>query len=297
MKLILYTFLIGIINILPLGIYRHNVPIEKYMQLARESKFDCVGKILYYENDNLIEVGSCVLIDSQYVLSAAHCFIGENTKDTTIDYDGKKMKTYIVTGQYKKRTEKFVFEFNNKRFTSKRIVVHEKYMAENTHDIALIELNEPVKNISFPLLNKEFNEKGDSVTGVGFGVSGPANRPELVDSYGIKLAGMNIIDSIGGYIVNGQSALLFTDFDSPDKLEDCNKMGDSAPLPFEYFTGGGDSGGGLFREQNETLQLIGICVGSPKDINILLKHGYYCQISCWTRISVFREWITQNQNK
>ncbi|MDI6779965.1 MAG: hypothetical protein QME25_07230, partial [Bacteroidota bacterium] len=57
---------------------------------------------------------------------------------------------------------------------------------------------------------------------------------------------------------------------------------------------GGDSGGGIFREKNSKLELIGINSGGGVDLNTLLKSGYYCQINSWTRISVFYEWIEQN---
>lgn len=71
-------------------------------------------------------------------------------------------------------------------------------------------------------------------------------------------------------------------------------MGSATPRPLEYICGGGDSGGGLFRQIENHWELIGICAGSSTDIPQLLKTGYYGQIMSWTRIAGFEKWITEH---
>ena len=127
--------------------------------------------------------------------------------------------------------------------------------------------------------------------GVGFGASGPANRPDFVSIQNKKIAGENVIDSVGGQKYLGFETLLICDFDIPTR-KDCNKLGSPTPRPLEYICSGGDSGGGLFRQKNNTWELIGICSGSGVDINQLMKTGYYGHTMEWTRVSLFTNWLS-----
>ena len=134
------------------------------------------------------------------------------------------------------------------------------------------------------------------VTGVGFGVSGKADKPESVVPLSKKIGGQNVIDSIAGYAYIGHPTLLMCDFDHPVNAA-CNRMGSANPRPLEYITGGGDSGGGLFRESDGEWELVGICSGADTDIETLLSTGYYGQTMTWTRVSVFDNWISANTQR
>jgi hypothetical protein len=163
--------------------------------------------------------------------------------------------------------------------------------------MTIIELNEDIEQMSFPVLNKNFNELKSIVIGAGYGSSAVGNNPnsEVLNK---KLAGHNVIDKIGGYKYNNKPALIYADFDSPINSKKFNKMGSHKPLPLEYSTNGGDSGGPLFRKNQNELELVGIVAGHeiPK-LSSFMKHGHYGSINYWTRISVFHDWIMDEISK
>lgn len=273
------------------GTYRHDKPIENYLALAKQPQFDCVGEVLRLENGNYGSAGSCVLIDSLHILSAAHCFEGADYKDTVVRIGGQDLRTKVATRKYARSVTEFAFLVNNRVLMARRLVLHPLFLQNSSCDIALIELDKPLRNVKPLMLNNEFNEKGDTATGVGYGMSGPANRPDLTAHYRVKLAGQNIIDSLGGALQNNQRTMLYADFDAPDVRENCNRSGDTKPLELEYSIGSGDSGGPLFRTRNNKLQLIGIACYVQQDVKNILKNGYYCQLMGWTRVSAFSDWI------
>lgn len=172
---------------------------------------------------------------------------------------------------------------------------HPNFIRNTTCDIAIIRLNKPITGLAKVFLNHVPDELHDTATIVGFGVSGRANEPLEMKSYQVKLAGENIIDSIGGIMLNGLGTKLHADFDYPGEREGCNKMGGKEALELEYGVMGGDSGGPLFRRKNKRLELIGITSGGGSRIEDLFGQGYYCQINTWTRIAAFHEWINSNK--
>jgi hypothetical protein len=72
-------------------------------------------------------------------------------------------------------------------------------------------------------------------------------------------------------------------------------MGSATPLPLEWKPGGGDSGGGLFRQVKGQWQLVGIITGGPHsglDMEQYAKTGgYYGSITENARVSAFYDWI------
>jgi hypothetical protein len=205
------------------------------------------------------------------------------------------MKTYISLGRHQLGNALFRFFVMDTLLQAKSILLHPDYLENKTCDIAIIKLEKPLRGITRLRLNTATDELHDTVTGVGFGASGPASQPELVNAYSIKLAGQNIIDSVGGALLNGQSTMLYADFDSPDARKGCNPLGSATPVELEYGIGGGDSGGPLFVSKNGELCLAGIATYAPKVVDDLLKNGYYCGIIGWTRISAFSDWIRKNR--
>ncbi len=291
MFLFLPLFLITLTS----GVYRHDQPIEKYLALANREQFNCVGEIIGLKDNNWKGKGSFVLIDSVTILTAAHCFFGELKKDTIVNYRGQKFNTFIVTGKYQRDLSEFRFKVMNTILKAKSILLHPGYLKDESGDLALIKLETPVRGIKELNINSSFDEMHDTVTGVGFGVSGPGNKPELVNDYHIKIAGQNTIDSIGGQVLNAIGTRLYADFDSPDKKEGCNKMGSATPLELEYTIGAGDSGGPLFSYKDHRLCLTGIAVYGSKTVANLLKNGYYCELTGWLRVSAFAGWIKSNR--
>ncbi|MDP2209281.1 MAG: trypsin-like serine protease [Bacteroidota bacterium] len=274
------------------GIYRHDVDVNEYLSLAKEPQFDCVGQIY----KDTIPEGSCVLIHEKYVLTAAHVLIDEDMRPDTIEVDGIKIIAYQYFNARETDVDELLLFFNDKKVKAKRIILHPNYLDTQTQgscDLAIIELEEPLRDIAPAILNRNYDELNSVVVGVGFGVSGPANRPDLVAPHNKKIAGENVIDSIAGFKYSGKGTLLFADFDHPKDTLCCNKMGSPEPRPLEYIPSGGDSGGGLFRQKNGKWELIGICSGYGTNVQQLIKSGYYGQIMGWTRVSVLIDWIEE----
>lgn len=274
------------------GIFRHDIDKKNYLKLAAEKQFDCVGRIFIDTSTS----GSCVLISNRFVLSAAHVFINSDTRLDTMLYNGQIVSVNTPYNERVTDINKLTLVFNGQKVKVKKLTLHPNYLDSLTKgscDIALIELEQPLKGISPAKPNDAFDELKSNVVGVGYGASGPANRPDLVGLLNKKIAGENVIDSIAGPGLSGNETILFCDFDHPTR-NDCNKMGSSVPRPLEYITSGGDSGGGLFKKEGENWKLIGICSGSGIELEQFKKAFYYGQVMEWTRVSAFTEWIAAN---
>jgi hypothetical protein len=274
------------------GIIRHDVDEKEYLKFAAEKQFDCVGQIFKDTSSG----GSCVLISDRFALSAAHVFIDTDTRTDTTEINGQIITVFTPYNERVTDVNKLTLVFNGQKVKAKRIFIHPDYLDSLTKgscDIALIELEQPLKGISPAKLNDAFDELNSNVVGVGFGASGSADRPDLVDLLNKKIAGENVVDSIGGPELSGNGTILLCDFDHPTR-DDCNKMGSSVPRPLEYISTGGDSGGGLFRKNGDDWELIGICSGAGIDFAQFMKTYYYGQIMEWTRVAAFTPWIDEH---
>ena len=81
---------------------------------------------------------------------------------------------------------------------------------------------------------------------------------------------------------------MFVDFDNPTKASD-SSWGSSTPLPFEYLSALGDSGGGIFINVNGIDYLAGVdSVGVANDGNANSDYG---DLAGFTRVSQFISWI------
>ena len=282
-------FCLSALIILTSGIIRHDVDKSEYIKLAAQTQFDCVGALTH---DGVIKA-SGVLIDEYYVLTAAHIFI-ESIPGGDSGIKSKHNNNPITRRIGDLSSTAFVF--NDQSHEIEEVTVHpnslRKNYKEDAFDLALIKLKTPCTSVTPAHVNTQLDELRSDVVGVGFGQSGTAGQIEL-DNSGYKIAGENVIDSIGGNIFNGQPVIMYCDFDHPTDAS-CNKMGSSTPKRLEYLCAAGDSGGGLFREANGKWELIGICKGSTTDPNQLLKSGWYGQKMRWTRISVVNDWIKEN---
>lgn len=274
------------------GIYRHDVKEEEYLKLAKENQFDGVGQVFTDTNSR----GSCVLINERYVLSAAHVFFDNDNRKDTMKFGESTVVIYVPINVRQTETNKLNVIINGKKSKVKNLTIHPNYIdsiSKGTCDFAILELDEPITNTTFTKINNEFNELNSNVVGVGFGASGPADSAQLVASYKKKIAGENVVDSIGGFKYLGNKTLLYCDFDHPSKTK-YNKMGSSIPRPLEYVCSGGDSGGALFSFKKNEWQLLGICSGNETDLDQFQETGYYGEIMSWTRVSAFYNWIQEN---
>ncbi|MES2650569.1 MAG: trypsin-like serine protease [Bacteroidota bacterium] len=261
------------------GVFRHDINESVFLKLANEKQFDCVGRSIENGQTN----GTGILITPNYVLSAGHILLTSNQLFT------KKKKLSNVD------PADFQFEFNGKKYKAKRIIVHPDLIQKGIAtgiDLMLVELVENVDDVVPAILSQNLNELHSEVTGVGFGISGivKSNGVMQKGEYGKKTAGKNIVDELSGTKLNNQSTLMAFDFDSPTNPS-VNKMGDAKPLDIEYTPTGGDSGGGLFRQRNNKWELIGILHSLDADMENFRKNGYYGEVSRWTRVSLFVDWI------
>ncbi|WP_111308267.1 trypsin-like serine protease [Confluentibacter sediminis] len=291
-----FTIFIGLLFFTS-GIMRHDVNEAEYLKLGSLKQFESVGEVIK-DSTNKTE-GSCVLIDKKFVLSAAHVFAEFETTPDTIKMNGQKIVVNLPSKAKLADISKFYLNFNNQKYKIKSVVLHPNY-SENFknggYDIALIQLKEEIKNVIPATLNKSLNELNENVVGVGYGMSGVANKPNELSLQHKKIGGENVIDSIGGLKIKNLHTILYCDFDSSEDPS-LNLMGSALPRPLEYLPVAGDSGGGLFRQDGNSWNLIGIVHGGKIDLNHLKKNGYYGTLMGWTRVSVFNDWITKTMDE
>lgn len=272
-----------------IGVMRHDVKEESYINLAHQKQFDCIGHVY----KDTAGSGSCILISSKYVLSAAHVFIDYDFHQDTMYVNGQTIIAFVPGNPRMTSPSSIHIEFNGELFNVKNVILHPSYLdslSTGSCDLAIIELEKPVLSINPATLNTTFDELNAEVVGVGYGSSGPADKPNLVVSENKKIAGENVVDSLAGQEYMGKQTLMICDFDHP-KRKDCNKTGNPNPMKLEYICSGGDSGGGLFRLKNNQWELIGVCTGTDIDITRLSDTGYYGNTMEWTRVSAFTDWI------
>lgn len=315
-----YLFLLSAaVMIIPAygGIFRHDVPAAQYKALARQQQFDCVGIVL--DSDGRQMHGSCVLIGNRYVLSAAHVllvndirvdtfFLDANGKVTTRQVKGGAMA--LVNQPVNSRpgnAAAYTFSFGSRLYRGKQLRVNSHYLdslnspaGDYCGDLVIVELDDTVTAVQPATLNDRIDEQGALITGVGYGISGPADKRDDCLGRMEKIAGQNVIDKISGFEVEGRASLLGFDFDHPTQ-PDRNRMGAAKALPLEYNPVSGDSGGGIFRQVNGSWQLLGIVSGGPEsgvDMAQVVKHAdWYGSIAQCARVAVFREWILQTINE
>ncbi|MCL2072329.1 MAG: trypsin-like serine protease [Marinilabiliaceae bacterium] len=294
-KFLLFLFFILFCSQVFSVIIRHDKKIEKYTEYANQPKFNCVG---YFSAENG-NGGTFVLISPIHILTAAHSFIDYDTEEEIIEIDNKTVTVYNPYNERIDSIEKYIFNLNGKILNGKKLILHPNYFIDSEEDpdfdIAIIELEESVNDVVFPTLYDKFDEQEKIGTFVGFGASGFGNTI-VTELLNLKIAGNNVIDSIGGALYLDNYCKLFADFDDPEKITP-NKLGDSSPLELEFGTGGGDSGGPLFFESdNDQLFIVGILTGGGLTSENIEKFRMYGQINEWTRISTFKKWIENTIN-
>ncbi len=279
------------------GIGRDDIPMKRYSEFAQDSVFDCIGEVFDSKGKYIL---SCVLIDNRFLLSSAHGFY-KDSKTDVIDTITVLNKRHSIKRPESTRLldkSEFYIKFKNKKIQAKDIIIHPEYKdgfnSDGFNDIAIIELHESISFVNPAKLYTDTLEKGARGIVCGFGSNSKAiGRNSLLFSKRKKMAGENIIDSLGGNLLNNSWGVLFADMDNP-KTPDCNRMGDHSPLPLEWHGDAGDCGGGLFILQNKEWRLAGISFAPSyyEDWEIYgRKYGNYGFIDGWTRVSPLVTWI------
>lgn len=245
----------------PDGIIRHDTELAKYRELGNRSEFYCVGR--YSESVESTDYAVGVLIAPNWVLTAQH-FV----RDTS------------------------VWKFGDTFYKSKRIIKHPEIRPDseetqwNGWDMALIELEEPVLDIAPAKRYYGNKELGQTIIKIGYGFRGNGKTGMETPRKQEKLGGENVVDAIGGTFENRvfSTSVMVCDFDSPE-TEAFNHFGSPIPLELEIGGSKGDSGGGIFMEDNGQMVFVGIVSGA---LNREIKYG---AVMALARVSKANEWI------
>lgn len=252
-----------------------------YTSLALEPSYQAVGllEVNVFE-EGTPAVGSATLVAPDWVLTAAHVVEASPTQPKAVQF--------TVGGQ---------------SYAASRWVLHPKYDGSSLikgFDLALVQLSQPVLDVTPAQIYRKKKERGMEGTFVGFGRTGTGISGDTVDDR-LKRAGTNIIDGQlkrdnRGFLKAidrlGSGAKTFAvDFDSPSNpLE--SRLGGPTPVDLEYLISRGDSGGGVFIDDPNDLSgplLAGI--NSFGEIFDERDDSDYGDLTGHTRVSSFKSWI------
>ncbi len=187
------------------------------------------------------------LIDSRWVVTAAHAsFCIEPNR-------------FVLIG--------------NKPQLIKNVFVNSNYTPGKSHDIALVELAQPVLDVVPAQRYKMADELGKDIWFIGIGGTGNGLTGQTIDNAknrGVLRLAQNKISSANGPL-----------------LEFVFDQGKTA-LPLEGVSGGGDSGGPAFLITDNGFKLFGV---SSRFIGG--STGKYGITEIYSRISYFNDWIDQ----
>ena len=243
------------------GIIRHDKDIQRYIDVGASSEFDCVGRYTTIRDSSNYAAG--VLISSNWVLTASH-FVEDSS----------------------------LWKFKNHFYRTKRIVKHPKLVSGSSElqwtgwDLALIELESPVIDVIPANRYRGSGEKGQVISKIGYGFVGNGKLGMAAPRFQQRLGGKNVIDAIGGNFEGREftTDVMVCDFDSPE-TDTLNRFGSAKPLDLEIGGSKGDSGGGIFMNNNGRQELVGIVSGA---LNRQIKYG---SVMALARVSRANHWI------
>ena len=219
-------------------VIRHDVADEKY----RANVGDFPPLATFY-----IDGAHGTLIDKGWVITAAHASFCI-TKGSFVNIKGKAREV-------------------------KNLYVHADYNPGKSHDIAIVELTQPVFDVEPASLYKQSNELNTDIWFIGIGGTGNGATGQTIDNgqnQGVLRKAQNKVTSADGPL------LTFT-FDRPETA-----------LPLEGVSGGGDSGGPAYIETKHGFSVLGV---SSRFTNG--KMGAYGINEIYSRVSYFQPWIKQ----
>jgi len=250
--------LIGFVSFASAGTIRHDRDDDLYLGLGAD--FTSVGRVDFkIASDRYM--GSGVLIDSNWVLTAGH----------VVD-KAKSLKFTIGGVTYRAASWQAHPEWNEDLLAG--------------YDIGLINLRKPVESVDPAVRYWGSDELYAEATIVGYGMTGTGLSGATTFD-GEKRGGQNVIDEL-----YGDMSLFLCDFDNPDPLASDNVFGSPEPLGLEFLIAPGDSGGGLFLDVGDnTMQLAGVnsFIGWFDEAG----DSDYGDISGHTRVSAFNGWIDE----
>lgn len=217
-------------------VIRHDVGDIKYHQLGEEYSL------------SVAYVGGCAatLIDRRWLLTAAHCVQGREDSFFTSRHHGSKYRI-------------------------EKIFVHPHFARKNDedHDMALVQLKDPITIGKPATLYSANDEKGKTVVFVGRGTYGNG-RDGLLKDDNIQRGATNTIISVSEKVIGFQ-------FNSP-----------KGATIMEGISSRGDSGGPAFISLGYQLYVAG--VSSYQD-TMGLNEGTYGVMEYYTRVSTHLNWL------
>lgn len=258
------------------GIYRHDVDPVLHERLAEDSAFTAVGQIHTTEGSM---IGSFVLISPDWAITAAHVVAGRPTNSVILALNGERHTVHEIA--------------IHPEFQAEQHSMHGEALYRKGVDVALLHINS-ASNVRPAALYNGTDEVGRQATLIGFGTSGSA-MSAITNPLppGVKRAGHNMIDQVGGMVQNRTIPpwYLVSDFDHPSK-DSFNRTGSAMPLALEYLVAGGDSGGAVFIRFEDTWALAGIHATGRISVNDSIENdGLYGSLNLSVRIAYIREWI------
>lgn len=238
-------------------ITRDDQPDSGYVALGAQADFAPVGLFV----NNWGYTGCGILIAPDWILTAAHVL------------DAASSGTFTINGTSYASTQLI----KNPGWTGNVL---------NGNDYGLVHLSSSLAAIPPAMFYTGSVGTNQVGTFVGFGFTGTGLTGwKTLD--GQKRAFQNVIDGDFG----NPNLLLGADFDNPNNAAD-NWFGAATPLSLEGCVAPGDSGGGVFIQQNGQYYLAGVISGIlATDGN---ANGDYGDISAFGLTSAAMPWIANN---
>ena len=170
-KYILYaTFLVLFNTLLIAGTHRPDVSDSKFIEYG--AKFGCIMPVTTEIEDNLSGVGSCVVIDKHWCITAAHVASGAEN-------------VYVI--------------INKKRFHIDKVIINKNFDMKNNFgegDIALLYSKESFGKVFVPELYTKRDEVGKPCNMAGYGFTGTFSTGAATGHDYKKRGGTNTISGI-----------------------------------------------------------------------------------------------------